>query len=69
MSEDSTEIKSNAKIFGVLEYSKGIAIGLAMTAIALIGVFITVEEPELYTGYFMIAGFNLCCLGITYYMR
>ena len=43
--------------------------GLGMTVFAIIAVLVSVEEPELYGMYFIVAAFNVMCLGVTYYMR
>ena len=69
MAVDSTDYKSEAKILGLIPYGKGIAWIIGMIVLAVLFVLFTFEEPELYTGYFIIAGFNMCCLGVTYYMR
>ena len=69
MAVDSTDYKSEAKILGLVPYGKGIAWIIGMIVLAVLFVLFTFEEPELYSGYFIIAGFNMCCLGVTYYMR
>ena len=56
------------KIFGVLDYWVGIAIGLVLTLVASAWVYIQYDEEE-RVKFFGIGFFNLVCLGATCIMR
>ena len=65
MAKESTD---DYKICGIVDYSTGIVFGLFITFTALLWVYLNLDEEERVV-YFMMGGFNLACLGMTYVLR